>query len=262
MIAQSAEVQEKATASAGPAQAGESARVEMRPVTGELQGKLDSKTAKVGDSVELKTRAAVKMADGTALPKGTRLMGRVTDVQAKESGNTESRISILLDRAELKGGQGLAIHSMIQSVEPPASATAMGAESDGNLGASGMGAGGRAMGGGHVGGGGLAGGAVGGVASTTSSVGSGLGSAVGGTARATGQVAGDATSSVGSSVHAVAGVSGGVIAHATGVPGVDLAGGASGSASASGTLFASKKNIHLDSGTQITLGVATAAAAQ
>ena len=43
-------------------------------MSGELQDKLDSKTAKVGDSVVVKT------ADGTEIPKGTKLVGRVTDV--------------------------------------------------------------------------------------------------------------------------------------------------------------------------------------
>jgi hypothetical protein len=61
---------------------------------------------------------------------------------------------------------------------------------------------------------------------------------------------------VGSSVHAVTGAGGNVVAQATGVPGVALAGDVSGATS--GTLFASKKNIHLDSGTQVVLGVATA----
>jgi len=39
--------------------------IEMSPVNGELVSKLDSKTAKTGDSVVVQTKASVKTADGT-----------------------------------------------------------------------------------------------------------------------------------------------------------------------------------------------------
>src|ERR1700683_4384369 len=55
---------------------------EMSPVTGELDGKLDSKTAKVGDRVVLKTLDKVQASDGTVIPRGSRLVGHVTEVQA------------------------------------------------------------------------------------------------------------------------------------------------------------------------------------
>jgi hypothetical protein len=66
--------------------------VELRLVKGELLDKLDSKTAKVGDSVVVKTKAAVKTADGTQIPKGAKPGGRVTDVQAHGAGNADSRV--------------------------------------------------------------------------------------------------------------------------------------------------------------------------
>lgn len=253
----SASTQQEAAVQAGSVQASESsqarASVDMRPVSGELESKLDSKTAKVGDSVVVKTKAAVKTADGTVIPKGARLVGRVTDVQAHGSGNSDSRMAIQFDRAELKGGQSLAIHSTIESLQPPADLAANSVD-DGGLGAGPVGGGARASSGGSVRGGGLVGGAVGGVANTTAGVGSGVGSAVGGTTSAAGHLAGGATANVGSSVHAIAGAGGTVVAQATGIPGVSLAGDASGSTS--GMLFASKKNIHLESGTQVVLGVA------
>ena len=51
-------------------------------MTGELDGKLDSKTAKVGDRVVLKTMDKVQTSDGTVIPRGSRLVGHVTEVQA------------------------------------------------------------------------------------------------------------------------------------------------------------------------------------
>jgi hypothetical protein len=254
----------------GAASGSGGAGMEMRPVNTELVGKLDSKSAKAGDPVVVKTTEATRTADGTVIPKGTRLMGHVTSVQAHEKGNAESHMAIAFDRAEMKGGQSLPIHSEIRSVAPSASAMAMNsAQSDDSLAGGGLG-GGRAMGGartgGAVGGGGLgggglvgggavssvAGGTVRGAANTTGQLGSGVGATAGDTVRASGNVVGGATSGVGMA----AGAAGGVAAHATALPGVMLAGDATGSAS--GTLSATKQNVHLESGTQMVLGVAAA----
>ena len=54
-------------------------------MTGELEGKLDSRTAKVGDRVVLKTTEKVLTADGTVIPRGTRLVGHITQVQPRDS---------------------------------------------------------------------------------------------------------------------------------------------------------------------------------
>ena len=260
---------------ANPQTADASGSVDLRPVSGELQEKLDSKTAKVGDSVVVKTKAAVKTADGIEIPKGTKLVGRVTDVQARGAGNqgtgnADSRVTLEFDRAELKDGQSVAIRSVIESVEPPVDPAAQSAAQDSmDTVPAGAGPGGSAAAGGRAPGGALAGGGlvrgtVGGGANTTTGetgVGSAAGSTIGGAGRTAVGAAGDATARVGSSVHQVPGVPDPVVAHATGVAGVSLANEPVGpaSASTSGTLFATKKNVRLDSGTQITLGVAGAA---
>ena len=88
---------------------------EMRPVSAELVNALDSKTAKAGDSVVVQTKAAVKTADGTEIPKGTKLVGRVVGVQASTAGDT-SQVALQFDHAELVGGQNVPIQSQIQSV--------------------------------------------------------------------------------------------------------------------------------------------------
>ena len=91
------------------------ASAEMSPVNGELVEKLDTKTAKTGDSVVVKTRSSAKTADGTEIPKGSKLIGRVTAVKPSANGDN-SQVALEFDRAELKGGQHLAIHSEIQSL--------------------------------------------------------------------------------------------------------------------------------------------------
>jgi hypothetical protein len=93
---------------------------DLKPVTGELVSKLDSKSAKQGDSVEVKTREDLKFSGGAAIPKGSKLVGHVTNVQPVGDGKENSQIAIQFDKAELKGGQTVAIESVIQSVSPAA----------------------------------------------------------------------------------------------------------------------------------------------
>jgi hypothetical protein len=91
----------------------------MSAVNGELVSKLDSKTAKTGDSVVIQTKASVKTADGTEIPKGSKLVGHVTGVQSSAAGQN-AQMALQFDHVELKGGQSVAVHSQIQSIAPPA----------------------------------------------------------------------------------------------------------------------------------------------
>jgi hypothetical protein len=97
------------------------AAVELSPVNGELVDKLDTKTAKTGDSVVIKTQSNVRTADGTEIPKGSKLMGKVVQVKPSGDANENSQVALQFDRAELKGGQSVAIHSEIQSLSPSGS---------------------------------------------------------------------------------------------------------------------------------------------
>jgi hypothetical protein len=82
----------------------------------ELTKSLDAKTAKVGDVVEAKVTDNVK-ADGTVLiPRGTKLLGHVTSVQAKTKTQTESKLGIELERAVLKNGREIPLLVAIQAV--------------------------------------------------------------------------------------------------------------------------------------------------
>jgi len=259
-----ASAQQSTSASAAGASVNESSNVnagasmpQMRPVAGELVEKLDSKTARVGDSVVVKTTASVRSADGVVIPKGTRLVGHVTDVRAHARGSEESSLTVQFDRAELKGGQTMSIHSVIESVSPSPAAMAMASsDADDTLGLSGAGmrsSGGArgGLGGALSGTGSAAGGATGALATTTSATNSGLN-----TAAAAGNLGGTASAATGSLQTAASGTAA-TGARATAIPGVMLAGDATGATS--GTLSASRRNVHLDSGTQIVLGVAASA---
>jgi len=113
--------QAQAQQSAADAQARASAS-QLKPVMGELMGKLDSKSAKQGDSVVVKTSEDLKFPGGAEIPKGSKLVGHVTNVQARGDGKENSQIAIQFDRAEVKGGQEMAIESVIQSIAPASDA--------------------------------------------------------------------------------------------------------------------------------------------
>src|SRR5262245_55960243 len=91
-----------------PAATAEAPAVEMSPVSGELMSKLDSKTAKTGDSVVVQTKAPVKTADGTEIPKGSKLVGHVMASRASVGGEN-SQVALQFDHVELKGGQSVPV---------------------------------------------------------------------------------------------------------------------------------------------------------
>lgn len=236
-----------AQATAGSATTTRAARVPIPPVSCELAGKLDSKSAKAGDAVVVKTHENIRTADGTVVPRGARLVGHVTDVQAHDSAQTDAHLTIAFDHAEWSGGHTLAIRAVIEGVTPPDYALAGTSQND-DLASGQMGAGSR---GGTRGGGGI----LGATNSTTGNLGSRLDATAGGTLRDTGLAAD-------SRVNATLGATTSLVPHVTGISGVLLSSDASGAATTSGTLSCSRKNVHLDSGTQLVLVVSAAAPAR
>ena len=211
----------------------------MSPVSGELVSKLDSKTAKTGDSVVVQTKSAVKTADGTEIPKGSKLVGHVLGAKASEAGDN-SQVVLQFDHFELKGGQNVAVHSQIQSITPAGGAAA----------ASGSGATSRSP-----------------VSSSPNP--SANGSGAGSTARSTPQSA-DSGAAAGNDAGPAAGTvvarTGNIAIATTSVPGVLLANNAPGQqdprmAQASSILLGARQDIQLEGGTQMVVGVATAGGA-
>jgi hypothetical protein len=265
---------------------------EMASMSGELEGKLDSKSAKVGDRVALKTTEKIQISDGTVIPKGSRLVGHVTEVQAHNSDRAIAQIGVAFDHAELKNGESLPVHSLIRTVRMSASVTSMNMmDNDDTMSASSMGGGrmggmGSGRGGGVIGGGlgagagasteagslgggpvgGVAGGAAGGQVDRNGNVtnaGAGVGTGVG-TNGGTGPLGAGTSARDDSAVqlagHGDAPLSGGAHAaaaqrslpHPTGIPGVMLAG----SSSSSGLLIeGDRKDIEFTSGTRFEMGV-------
>lgn len=251
-----AQAQPQATPPQSAPQTAAMAAVELSPVNGELVDKLDTKTAKTGDSVVIKTKSNVKTADGTEIPKGSKLVGRVTEVKPSGDAKDNSQVALQFDRVELKGGQSLSIHSEIQALSPsnsdaPASTPdTMGAMPSGPSpsGPSGSGSG------------------PGPAASAPGASMNGPGTAAANTATAQPQMNGRspaANTASGPAAGTVVARTGNIAIRTTSIPGVLLANNEPGQqdprmAQASGIILGAKRDVHLDGGTKVVIGVATA----
>jgi hypothetical protein len=230
---------------------------EMSSITGELEGKLDSKTAKVGDRVALKTTEKVVTADGTAIPRGTRLVGHITQVQARDATHSFAQLAIAFDHAELKSGQSIAIFTLIRGVNPSPAAMGMNSvNSDDPMSGIGDSTRGGVMPVSGRGGGGQPGIMGGGVQKTsqnptsaTTPAGDPMSATTDPNPHGNVQLAGhgDLNESVGAHQAAAARA----VPHPTAIPGLMLAG----NSSASGVFLAAMKDIQFASGTQMQLGI-------
>lgn len=238
---------------ASPAAGPDVSTADMRPVSGELVGNLDTKTAKTGDSVVVKTRSSVKTADGTEIPKGTKLVGHVTGVQAQGQGSANSQVAIQFDHAELKGGQNLPIHTVIRSVAP-AESDLPASQSDAFPG----GAMGSTPAGAPATGGGMSGSrpSSGGSAESAPQQSAPPASAGPSPGAVPGSAPGE---SAGPAVGAVVARSGNIAIRTTAIPGVLIANNDTGQdprmGASSGILLGAKRDVHLDGGTKVMLGI-------
>lgn len=223
----------------------------------ELSSPVDSKKCKPGDAVNGRTTEAVKSDRKTVIPKGSKLVGHVTQASARAKGEADSSLGIVFDKAILKNEQEIPLNVAIQALaSAQSSGSAAGSEMDTMGGLSGSAAGSGAAGGrGGLGGvtsaaGGAAGGAVGTVTNTAANVGGAAGGAVNSTASAAGNVAGASRGAVGglNAAGQLASNSQGVF----GLNGLNL--NAAASNATQGTVITSAgKNVHLDSGTRMLL---------
>ncbi|WP_263419823.1 hypothetical protein [Terriglobus albidus] len=233
------------TAPASPdsqdANTGAASSAPLSPVNGELVSKLDSKTAKNGDSVVIQTKAPAKTSDGADIPKGSKLVGHVLGVKASEGGQN-SQVVLQFDHLELKGGQSVPVHSQIQSITPAGGAASAGRSSAMSTPpANGTSSPGAASGDSSA------------SASPQSPGSSGAASS-----------AGDSPAAGSPAPGTVVAKTGNIAISTTSVPGVLLANNAPGQqdprmAQASSILLGAKQDIQLESGTQMVVGISSSA---
>ncbi len=239
-----------------------------------MAGRVDTKNAAVGQEVSAKTLAEAHLADGTVLPKGTPLTGHVAQVRAGGPEQGSGILTLTFDHAEVKPGQSVPVRCVIRAVAPGASPTntAMMAGPPTIMSSTGSsvsqpGRGGIAGGmpGTTVPGIGAGGGPVSSIPdgepdSTGAGMPGGTAGSSGPSLGGSGPIIGQRTTDIGSTSSmpatrkvADAGESVSGAPRATGLPGVLLWP----APTASGTLTAMGRNISLESGMQMTLGVIT-----
>jgi hypothetical protein len=244
-----------AAASSGSAQAGQGSAslANGSAFNAALNAPLNSKKAKSGDPVTAHTTDAAKSDGKTVLPKGTKLVGHVTQASARANGESESALGIVFDKAILKNGQEVPLNVAIQALAAAQSNAALAGPDLGTMGS----AGGSAVGSGSAGGrgalGGLtpsAGGAVGAVTNTAASGGGVAGGAANSTLKSTANLAGSSAGAIGglNTAGQLTSNSQGVF----GLNGLNLNSVASNGTQGS-IITSAGKNVHLDSGTQMLL---------
>ena len=226
----------------------------------ELSQPVDAKKNKPGDPVTAKTTSATRSNGSVAIPKGTKLVGHVSEAKARAKGEAESAVGIVFDKAVLKNGQEIPLNVTLQAVAASRAAASSSFAQD-DLPASGGVAGG-ASGGGRASGGGVLGGARSTAGATAGSVANTAGNVGGGAVNSTANVAGTAT---GATKGAVGGLNaaGELTSNSQGVFGLE--GLNLNSATASSTqgslITSSSKNVHMDSGTKLLLVAQSTASA-
>ncbi len=215
-----------------------------------LDKSLDAKKNKEGDKVFAHTTQAVKQDGQVIIPKGSKLIGHVTQAKARAKGESESTLGIVFDQAVLRNGQEVPVNLAIQAVAAAQAASSNSLSEGDTFGtASGMGSGHASGSGGVLSG---AGSTVGGTAGAVTNTAGAVGSTVGGTVGATANTAASATGAAAGS-----NIAGALTSSSTGVIGLkglslnsELSNATQGS-----LIVSSTKNVHLDSGTRMLLRV-------
>jgi hypothetical protein len=187
-----------------------------------LQKTLDVNNARVGDQISLKTTQSIRQNGEVVVPKGSTLIGRVTEVQRRTKENAQSRIGMVFEKIE--GKQiSMPLSATIVSITNVAAGASASDSLMTNAGGSSQTTGSTSS----TSGGGLLGGVtntVGGLVGTTTQT-------VGTVANSGGQTLGTTTGAVG-----------------RGLSGLQISASASGSASSSTTLSSANKNLRVEKG--------------
>lgn len=85
----------------------------------ELVKSLDSKKVKEGDPVAAKVSVDMLSGGTIVVPRDSKIVGHVTEAKSRGKGESESTLGIIFDRLILKNGTELPFHATLQAVGPP-----------------------------------------------------------------------------------------------------------------------------------------------
>lgn len=85
-----------------------------------LSNNLDARKNKAGDTVKATTSEDLKAGGVVVIPKGAKLVGHVTEAQPAAKGGGQARLGVEFDRAELKDGRQIPVHTAFYALAAPA----------------------------------------------------------------------------------------------------------------------------------------------
>jgi hypothetical protein len=216
---------------------------------------VDSRKSKPGDPVNARTTQPAKTEDGRSIPRGSTLVGHVSEAHARGEGQADSAVGIVFDKAVTRDGHEIPLRNVaIRAVAAAEGAASAGVTDSGMMTGP---AGGMATG--RAGGGGL-------VGRTSGAVGGTVGAGVGAAGSATSSLAASGAGALQAGPGAVGGVdvSGLLTAVSSGVFGLrDLSLSSTVSGAAQGSVVTSTgKSVHLDQGTRLLLSTQAGASGE
>lgn len=102
-----------------PSQVAESSQLPVGstiPVT--LEKSVDARKNTAGDKVIARTTESVKSQGQVLIPRGSQIIGRVSEAKVRSTEEPESVLGIIFDHAVLKGGRELPLALTIQAIAP------------------------------------------------------------------------------------------------------------------------------------------------
>ena len=84
----------------------------------ELSKSLNAKKLQPGDRVTAKVIQAVVVNGKVVIPRGSKLVGNVTETKARSKGDPESRLGIIFAKVTVKNGAELSLDAVVQALAP------------------------------------------------------------------------------------------------------------------------------------------------
>ncbi len=94
------------------------AQAPVTTVIVQLNQNLYAKKLKIGDKISAKVIQDLIVAGRIVIPRDSKLLGHITDVQAITKADPRSRLAMVFERVERKGG-ALPVHAVVQALGPP-----------------------------------------------------------------------------------------------------------------------------------------------
>src|SRR5260370_5841557 len=106
---------------------------------GAVWKRVDARKDKAGDQVTGRTTEATKSEGKVVIPKGSKLIGHVTECKQRGKEEKESSLGIVFDKAILKNGEEIPLNVTIRALAAAQTATATSAGDDLSAGRAAMG---------------------------------------------------------------------------------------------------------------------------